>query len=181
MGRIIEYPKAVEQLPGLWFIAKNGTASEPFPVNLLRIVDALMALSYSIRPTERSCNAEGNPPPRPGKEPAPAEAAERRRRPSSPRPCRDPSSARPAFADTRAAGQLFWDRERHDLERYSRLTERQRRQPYWQLRERQWHKAALLTLMAGGELPKSLARMWAPVRLDSADVGDPIGPRTYAC
>jgi hypothetical protein len=64
--------------------------------------------------------------------------------------------------------QRFWDRERHDLEVYSRLTERQRRrQPHWQLRERQWRKAALLTLMAGGELPESLARMWALVGFPS--------------
>jgi hypothetical protein len=45
MGKIVQYPKVPGKPQGLWFIAKNGTASEPFPVNLLRIVDALMALS----------------------------------------------------------------------------------------------------------------------------------------
>jgi hypothetical protein len=56
--------------------------------------------------------------------------------------------------------QRFWERERRDLEVYAGLTKRQRCQPKWQMRERQWRKAALLTLAAGGELPEALARMF---------------------
>jgi hypothetical protein len=137
--------------------------------------------AYSIRPTESLAMRKEIPRRDPAKNlrqpKLPNDVVDHRRRgPVVTRRAR----GRPSLT-LEQRGQLFWDRERHDLERYSRLTERQRRQPYSQLRERQWHKAALLTLMAGGELPKSLARMWAPVRLDSADVGDPIGPRTYAC
>jgi hypothetical protein len=55
--------------------------------------------------------------------------------------------------------QRFWEREHHDLSVWHRLTPRQRRQPYWQRREIQWRKAALLALMAGVELPEAVARM----------------------
>jgi hypothetical protein len=45
------------------------------------------------------------------------------------------------------------------LQVYGRLPKRQRIQPKWQLRERQWHKAALLIMLAGGELPEAIARL----------------------
>ena len=57
--------------------------------------------------------------------------------------------------------ERFFDKERRDAEVWPRLTEKQRRMPYWQQREAQWGAAgriALIFAMAGEELPEALRR-----------------------
>jgi hypothetical protein len=49
--------------------------------------------------------------------------------------------------------------EADDLVKWLRLTPRQRRQPYWQQRQRGWQRAALIFALAGIE-PPPLAARW---------------------